>query len=121
MKDQKLGILTLQETHLIKDDEAALNATPGLRIHIETSIDPAHTNAKGIAIVMNKNLVNTSGVKVHDLVPGRALLVIVPWHKDDTLKILTIYAPNDPPKQPILLGPCSLEAPWSPKARHYAQ
>lgn len=27
---------------------------------------------------------------------GRALLVIIPWRKDDSLKILAIYAPNDP-------------------------
>lgn len=125
MKDQKLGILALQETHLTKDDEATLNSTPGLRIHIKSSIDPARTNAKGVAIVMNKNLVNTSGVKVHDLVPGRALLVIIPWRKDDSLKILAIYAPNDPqtnqyfwdqihsqlrglPKPDILLGDFNL-------------
>ncbi|KAG1755319.1 Endonuclease/exonuclease/phosphatase, partial [Suillus occidentalis] len=95
IKDQRIGVLALQETHLNKDDETVLNSTPGLRIHVISSIDPTHANAKGVAIVMNKNLVNTSGVKTYDLVPGRALLTVIPWCKDDTLKILTIYAPND--------------------------
>ncbi|KAG1772989.1 hypothetical protein EV702DRAFT_1201280 [Suillus placidus] len=96
IKDQKLGILALQETHLSKEDETILKSTPRLCIHVKLSIDPAHTNVKGVAIVMNKNLVNTSGVKTHDLIPGRALLVIIPWRKDDSLRILAIYAPNDP-------------------------
>jgi exonuclease III len=96
IRDQRIGILALQETHLSKDNENALNSTPGLRIQITSSIDPAQINAKGVAIVMNKNLVNTSGVKVHELIPGRALLVIVPWRKDNTLKVLAIYAPNNP-------------------------
>ncbi|KAG1760575.1 Endonuclease/exonuclease/phosphatase [Suillus occidentalis] len=96
MKENKLGVLALQETHLTKDEESTLNLTPGLRLHIISSIDSAQTSAKGVAVVLNKNLVNTSGVKTHDLVPGRALLVIVPWRKSDTLKILAIYAPNDP-------------------------
>lgn len=96
IRDQRIGILALQETHLSKDNETILNSTPGLRIQVTSSIDPAQTNAKGVAIVMNKNLVNTSGMKVHELVPGRALLVIVPWRKSDTLKVLAIYAPNDP-------------------------
>ncbi|KAG1764439.1 Endonuclease/exonuclease/phosphatase [Suillus occidentalis] len=96
VKDQKLGVLALQETHLTKDEESILNSTPGLRLRIISSIDPTHTNAKGVALVLNKNLVSTSGVKTHELVPGRALLIIIPWRKDDTFKILVIYAPNDP-------------------------
>ncbi|KAG2131067.1 hypothetical protein DEU56DRAFT_872233 [Suillus clintonianus] len=80
MKEQKIGALALQEKHLTKEDESTLNSTPGLRLHIISSIDPAHTNTKGVAII----------------VPGRALLMVIPWLKNTTLKILAIYAPNDP-------------------------
>ncbi|KAG1849029.1 hypothetical protein F4604DRAFT_1593646, partial [Suillus subluteus] len=96
MKDQKLSILALQKTHLTKEEESALNLTPGLHLCVISSIDPAHTNAKGVAIAINKNLMNMSGIKIHEFVPGRALFVIVPWQKNDTFKILTVYAPNDP-------------------------
>ncbi|KAG1859327.1 Endonuclease/exonuclease/phosphatase [Suillus subalutaceus] len=96
MKDQKLGILALQETHLTKEEESALNLMPGLRLCVISSIDPAHTNAKGVAIAINKNLMNTSGIKIHELVPGRALFVIIPWQKNNTFKILAVYAPNNP-------------------------
>jgi len=95
VKEQKIGILALQETHLTKEDEDALNSSPGFRIHVISSIDPAHTNAKGVAIVINKKLLGTSGIKTHTLVPGRAILTIIPWQKESTLKVLAIYTPND--------------------------
>ncbi|KAG1745583.1 Endonuclease/exonuclease/phosphatase [Suillus occidentalis] len=95
VKEKKIGVLALQETHLTKEDEDVLNATPGLRIHIISSIDPARTNAKGVAIVINKMLLGTSGIKTHEIVPGRAILTIIPWLKDTPIRILAIYAPND--------------------------
>lgn len=69
MKDQKLGVLALQETHLTKEEQDTLNLTSDLRLHVISTIDPAHTNTKGVAIVLNKNLVNTSGIKIHELGP----------------------------------------------------
>ncbi|KAG1790735.1 Endonuclease/exonuclease/phosphatase, partial [Suillus variegatus] len=95
IKEKKIGVLALQETHLTKEDEDVLNTTPGFRIHIISSIDPARTNTKGVAIVINKRLLGTSGIKMHELVPGRALLTIIPWHKNTPIRILAIYAPND--------------------------
>lgn len=95
VKEQKIGILALQETHLTKEDEDTINSTPGFRIQVISSIDPARTNAKGIAIVINKKLLGTSGIKTHVLAPGRAILTIIPWQKDSMIRVLAIYAPND--------------------------
>ncbi|KAG2745066.1 DNase I-like protein [Suillus brevipes Sb2] len=95
IKDKKIDILTLQETHLTKEDADTLNTTPGLRIHVIPSIDPARTNAKGVALVVNKRLLGIADIKNHELIPGRAILTIIPWHKDKALKVLTVYAPND--------------------------
>jgi exonuclease III len=95
VKEKKIGVLALQETHLTKEDEDVLNTTPSLRIHIISSINPVHTNAKGVAIVINKMLLGTSGIKTHEIVPGRAILIIIPWLKDTPIRILMIYAQNN--------------------------
>ncbi|KAG2061376.1 DNase I-like protein [Suillus hirtellus] len=95
VKDQKIGILALQETPLTKEDKDIFNSIPGFRIQISSSIDLAQTNAKGIVIVINKRLLGTSGIKTHMPVPGRAMLTIIPWQKDSVIRVLTIYAPND--------------------------
>ncbi|KAG2744932.1 DNase I-like protein, partial [Suillus brevipes Sb2] len=96
VKEQKIGILALQETHLTKEEGDALNSTPGFRIHVISSLDPARPNAKGIAIVINKLLLGTTSIKTHVLVPGRAILATIPWQKDSVIRTLAVYAPNDP-------------------------
>ncbi|KAG1869342.1 Endonuclease/exonuclease/phosphatase [Suillus subalutaceus] len=96
VREQKIGIIALQETHLSKADEDALNQVSGSRLHIILSIDPDQMNAKGIAIVLNKNIMDTSHVKTIELIQGRAILCTIKWHNEHKLTILTIYAPNDP-------------------------
>ncbi|KAG1882493.1 hypothetical protein F4604DRAFT_1521236, partial [Suillus subluteus] len=51
--------------------------------------------AKGVVIIINKKLLGTSGIITHELVPGRVILVIIPWLKDNPLKILAVCVPND--------------------------
>ncbi|KAG1789814.1 Endonuclease/exonuclease/phosphatase [Suillus plorans] len=95
VKEQKIGILCLQEMHLSDEEKDTLNSSPGLQIHVISSIDPTHPNAKGVAIIINKRLLGTTGIKMHQLIPGRALLSVIPWRDDNPIKILAIYAPND--------------------------
>jgi hypothetical protein len=64
------------------------------RLHIISSIDPQHTNSGGIAIVLNKNIANVHNIKKYVLIPGCAMLVLVPWHQNTEIHILVIYAPN---------------------------
>jgi exonuclease III len=56
---------------------------------------PDNPAAKGIAIVLNREITNTEGVKIHYLIPGKAILAIVPWHGTQTLTVLGLYAPTE--------------------------
>lgn len=65
VKDWRIGILTLQETHL---DETSLDRIEALygrtwRIVVVNSADPDElTRARGIAIVMNREIIDTNGI-----------------------------------------------------------
>jgi len=48
----------------------------------------------GVAIVLNKSLVAWKETTIYELIPGRALLVSVPWHKESIINVLAVYAPN---------------------------
>ncbi|KAG2744731.1 DNase I-like protein, partial [Suillus brevipes Sb2] len=98
MKEKKIGILAVQETHLSKDDETSLNETFNKRLKIISSIDPEHGNAKGVAIVLNKHLTSSQEATHKEIIPGRAILVQLPWTKGEKITILAVYAPNDPSK-----------------------
>ena len=44
--------------------------------------------------MLNKKLTNIKGVKQQNIIPGRAMLITLPWHSDLSLTILNVYAPN---------------------------
>jgi exonuclease III/ribonuclease HI len=94
LRTERIAILALQETHLTSMDEAQLNTVFQQCMVIYSSIDPQHTNAAGIAVVLNKNMTNIHGVRKYELIPGRALMVSVPWHRNAEIHVLAIYAPN---------------------------
>ncbi|KAG2037391.1 Endonuclease/exonuclease/phosphatase, partial [Suillus americanus] len=96
VREKKIGILALQETHLTKNEEAILNETFQQRLCIISLIDPMHTNAKGVALVLNKQLTNSREATSRELVPGHAILITLPWHNKETLNVLAVYAPNNP-------------------------
>lgn len=94
--DEHIGVLAVGETHLSEEQvEEIENSIYGERLNIYNSIDPEHPNAKGIAIVLNRDITNTEGVSVHYLIPGRAILLVLPWHGKHTVTILAVYAPCD--------------------------
>ncbi len=41
-------------------------------MHIYHSADPQQPNAKGVAIVLNKEITNTQNVDYYEIIPGRA-------------------------------------------------
>jgi exonuclease III len=96
MRDNKIGILALQEAHLTEQHTDHLHSLFHKRIKIFHSSDPNTPNAKGVAIVLNKELTNTKEVTLHEVIPGRALLLETKWHAEQNLSILAIYAPNVP-------------------------
>ncbi|KAF8196517.1 Endonuclease/exonuclease/phosphatase, partial [Pholiota molesta] len=94
MQDQKIGILCLQETHLSPNDLDSIHTKFGKHLQVFCSEIPDQPNAAGVAIVVNKDLAKYENATTYELIPGRALLITLPWHPSQTLNILCIYAPN---------------------------
>lgn len=44
---------------------------------------------------MNKELTNTTNATMEVLIPGRAAILKLNWHNNETIRILNIYAPNN--------------------------
>ncbi|KAJ7586097.1 Endonuclease/exonuclease/phosphatase, partial [Mycena floridula] len=92
---EKLAITGVVETHL--DDEQVKEieeSTYGQRLKIFNSCDNNHTRRGGVAIVLNRDLINIEGVQVQYLIPGRAILAKIPWHGTETITALVLYAPS---------------------------
>ncbi|THU75930.1 DNase I-like protein [Dendrothele bispora CBS 962.96] len=95
VRDKRIGILALQETHLTKDRRCLIEQVFSKRLKVFFSSDPENPTGKGgVAIVLNKELAKTDGTKVYEIVSGRAILVQSNWHRQDKINILAVYAPN---------------------------
>ncbi|KII86547.1 hypothetical protein PLICRDRAFT_113737, partial [Plicaturopsis crispa FD-325 SS-3] len=94
MKEKRLGVLAIQEAHLTDEHVSDLHNLFGKRLKILHSADPETQNARGVAVVLNKDITDTANVIQREIIPGRAMLVTIPWHSTLTLTILNIYAPN---------------------------
>ena len=94
IRSSKTGILVLQETHLTREEALKIESLFS-RLHIISSIETQNTNTKGVAIVINRDLLNSHHIQEYDLIPGRALMVQLQWHRETKLNVLVVYAPND--------------------------
>ncbi|EIW57569.1 DNase I-like protein, partial [Trametes versicolor FP-101664 SS1] len=96
MRDRKLAVLAVQEAHLDSERLETLRRIFGRHLSIYMSADSENsTGARGVAIVINKRILKCEEPKLRDVVPGRALLIRIPWAEDRTLTLLNVYAPND--------------------------
>ncbi|KAF8897703.1 Endonuclease/exonuclease/phosphatase, partial [Infundibulicybe gibba] len=96
LRDQRIDILSIQETHLSAQRVEDLHHQFDRRVHIINSSDPQNMNAKGVAIVLNKQSTRWREATSKVIVQGRALLVTVPQRENNHIRILAIYAPNNP-------------------------
>ena len=96
MRDLQIGILAVQEMHLTAELAAEFNELFANSHELIHSPDPESRNTRGVAFVLNKRMVKTDDLKMEVLVPGRAILVSIPWRNDSRLVILNIYVPNVP-------------------------
>ncbi|THU95795.1 DNase I-like protein [Dendrothele bispora CBS 962.96] len=95
VREKRIGILALQETHLTSERHEQIEKVFSKRLKIFFSSDPENpTGRAGVAIVLNKELVKTNNIKTYQIVPGRALLLQAPTHKDSKINLLVVYAPN---------------------------
>ncbi|KAI0089038.1 Endonuclease/exonuclease/phosphatase, partial [Irpex rosettiformis] len=96
MRERKLAVLAVQETHLEQSHVDDIHRLFGKRIQIFHS-EPASgaSNSKGVAFVINKERLHIEGISAESVVPGRAQLLTLKWHKKVLLRILNVYAPNN--------------------------
>ncbi|KAL4255512.1 hypothetical protein AB1N83_014246 [Pleurotus pulmonarius] len=95
MRENKYGIMVLQETHMDEEREANIQNLFGRRLVIKASADPTSPRQRaGIAAVLNRGEFDAEHAKVEEIVPGRAILIKATIHNGKTLTILGVYAPN---------------------------
>ncbi|KIJ22766.1 hypothetical protein M422DRAFT_276760 [Sphaerobolus stellatus SS14] len=94
MRQTQTGVLAIQESHITDTVVQGLEDTFNGRMQILSSIDESNPNSKGVVFLLNKQLTAWKATRVVEIILGRALLLLLPWHQDQTLNILNIYAPN---------------------------
>ncbi|KAI0037841.1 DNase I-like protein, partial [Auriscalpium vulgare] len=101
IKEHKVGILALQETHLSENELNELNRRYSKKMVILNSPLPENpTGSAGTGFVLNKAMIKTDQFTLTELVPGRAALLTINWNTEQTLNILNIYAPNSANEHP---------------------
>ncbi|KAJ6459906.1 Endonuclease/exonuclease/phosphatase [Mycena sanguinolenta] len=99
-----LDILGIQETYLDPDSPSQFNKIFGRWFKLFYS---AHSNkptsTAGVAFAVNKKFIDTDNIQEYELIPGRALMIVLPWHNGESLNILNIYAPNRPEERDDML------------------
>ncbi|KAJ6483186.1 hypothetical protein C8R45DRAFT_931810 [Mycena sanguinolenta] len=86
-----LGVLGIQETHFDNESAAQFNNMYHRWLKLYYSADPKKpSSTAGVAFVLNKKLVDTDNVREYELIPGRALMIVIPWHQGESLNILNI-------------------------------
>ncbi|KAH9858724.1 Endonuclease/exonuclease/phosphatase, partial [Lenzites betulinus] len=97
MKENHIGILALQETHLTQDGAGRLNELFSDSIEVFTSPDPASpTGARGVALVVSKRALGPNhGLVCRSPIPGRVIEGTLKWGVNNTLTITNVYAPNN--------------------------
>ncbi|KAF9001754.1 Endonuclease/exonuclease/phosphatase [Cyathus striatus] len=90
-----IGIMALQETHLKDTATLKLNNTFARQMRIINSIHPESTSSAGVAFVLSKHCTLWNEARTIEVIPGRAILLIVQWRKNgEVLKLLNVYSPN---------------------------
>jgi exonuclease III len=102
MREQKLGILIITETHMLSAQALEIEESfMSKHLKLFNYKYPDNPATKGVAIVLNREITNTEGVKIHYLIPSKAILAVVLWHGTRTMMILGLYAPTESDEEKI--------------------
>ncbi|KAF5345463.1 hypothetical protein D9758_013660 [Tetrapyrgos nigripes] len=92
IRQKQIGV---QEAHMDEDRRCEVEEKFSRRLVRQSSADPDRPRGKGgVAIVLNKQLVDATVLEKKEIIPGRALLIRIRWDNSRQLKILVVYAPN---------------------------
>lgn len=96
MKENKLAVLALQETHLDDNLLMSIEECFGKRLSVINSKLPENPRTSaGVAFVINRALVAPKDLVISELIEGRALAIKFKWHNDEEILLINVYAPND--------------------------
>ena len=94
MKKRQIAILGLQETHPDDDMQEATGVRFRNTLHRVHSADPENPrNTNGVSVAIHKGLVDIRNVSHRIVLPGRVLLIEIPWNEHDRLHVMNVYAP----------------------------
>ncbi|RDX52451.1 DNase I-like protein, partial [Lentinus brumalis] len=97
IRDKKIAVLALQETHLTQERLLSLNTLFGATMMVLGSADVENTaGARGVAFAVNKRIVTEDDLRLTEILPGRAAILTFRWTGDRILNVLNVYAPNQP-------------------------
>ena len=95
LTSERIGVMLLQETHLTEERKKSIYELYKKKMRIFISEHPSSpTTKEGVAIVLNKAIVNTREAKMTEIIPGRAIQVAVPANRGEEINVLCIYAPT---------------------------
>ncbi|KIJ47043.1 hypothetical protein M422DRAFT_249350 [Sphaerobolus stellatus SS14] len=95
MRENNIAVLSAQETHLNPDRLTRIAEQFEKQILISNSHNPRTLNGKGVSIILNKRYTLWQRASFTDLIPGRALMLNLPWGERGDLVFLAVYAPKD--------------------------
>ncbi|EIN05874.1 hypothetical protein PUNSTDRAFT_46694 [Punctularia strigosozonata HHB-11173 SS5] len=95
MRDSKISILLFQETHLTAELQNQIGSVFSKRLHVLNSEDEeSPTTVRSLAFILNREITIAEDVTIVNIIPGHTIVLRIPWHLDQELVILGVYAPN---------------------------
>ena len=95
INSHRIALLAVQESHLTDELARDVNSAFDGKMKVFYSPLPDNNNAAGVAMVVNRGLLNASEITCETIVPGRAILASIPRPSGTTLNVLNVYAPNE--------------------------
>ena len=95
IKNEKIAILAVQETHLDEHNVKSIHQALGKRLLILNSqLENSPRTSAGVAFVLNKDLIDTNKTETHELIKGRAIAMKLTWKNGEETFLINVYAPN---------------------------
>ncbi|KAJ7148028.1 Endonuclease/exonuclease/phosphatase, partial [Mycena crocata] len=93
---QKVAVLVVGEAHMDDQRKVDIESLYARCIRLEFTKDPQTANAKGVALVLNKNMIKTNAIRTREMIPGRVIVLEMTNVDGKPFSVLGIYAPNPP-------------------------